>query len=45
MTANLIGFLVVLGLTPILEGGDLVLSFGILAVVLIMGEIFMYIVK
>jgi hypothetical protein len=45
MTANLIGFLIVLGLTPILEGGDLVLSFGILAIVLILGEILMFLVQ
>ena len=45
MTANLIGFVIVLGLTPVLEGGDLVLSFGILACVLLVGEIFMCFVR
>ena len=44
MTANLIGFLVVLGLTPILEGSNLGLSFVLLGIVLIMGEILMCLV-
>jgi hypothetical protein len=45
MTANLIGFVIVLGLTPILEAGNLMLSFGILAIVLILGEILMILVQ
>jgi hypothetical protein len=45
MTANLIGFVIVLGLTPVLEGGELVLSFGIFASVLLVGEVFMCLVR
>ena len=45
MTANLIGFVVVLILTPILEGKSLLLSFGVLSIVLILGEVLMCLVK